>query len=168
VDDVVEAFNRVAAGEGVVEPLGGRRYWAALSLPVLVHAPDEGRQAEVMKAVALLRAAGFIEFVLICRPGAVLDEEARAEGFETRGADAATIFATIVEFGGGVVYDFAGSQARNVRAARWLAARMGSATSRLVAAQVPNHPDALTDALLGVTLPRPQASSGVGSVIGGR
>jgi ADP-heptose:LPS heptosyltransferase len=147
-DDVWEAFNRVAAGDAVVEPLAGRRYWAALSLAVLVHAPDDGRRAEVMSTLALLRRAGFIEFIVACRPGGVLDEEARAEGFETRVADAASFFAAIVEFGGGVVYDFATSETRQLRLARWVAAAMGSRTRRVAAGPVPNDAAALTDTLL--------------------
>ena len=144
-EDVWEAFNRVAAGDVVVEPLAGRRYWAALSLGVLVHAPDDSRTEEVMGTLALFRRAGFIELMVACRTGSALDEAARAEGFETREADTATIFAAIVEFGGGVVYDFATSETRAVRRARWLATRMGNATSRVVTSAVPQGPDALTD-----------------------
>ena len=151
VDDVCEAFEQVAAGDAVVEPRDGRRYWAALSLAVLVHAPDDGPRAEVMRALALLRRAGFMEFVLACRPGGALEEQARAEGFETRSVDARTIFAAIVEFGGGVVYDFAASETRNVRAARWLAAKLGNPTRRVAVEQVPNDPGALADTILAAS-----------------
>jgi hypothetical protein len=148
VDDVCEAFDRVAAGDGVIAPVGGRRYWAALSLSVLVHAPDDSRAADVMEALRLLRRAGFIDYTLACRQEDPLDKQARAEGFESRAADATTLFDAIVEFGGGVVYDFANHETGGLRMAMSVARRMGSGARRVWANDVPTDADALTDALL--------------------
>jgi heptosyltransferase-2 len=148
VDDLCEAFAAVAAGDGVIEPLAGRRYWAALSLSVLVHAPDASRDGEVMRALRLFREAGFIEYVLACGPGTRLADRARAEGHDTRAANAATLLDTFVELDGGIVHDFGAVVARDLRKAMWLARRVGVDPRRIVAAAVPATAEELTDQLL--------------------
>ncbi len=149
VDDVWEAFDRVAAGDGIVEPSHGRRYWGSLSVPVLLHAPAGSRHADVMAALRLLRSAGFIEFVVMCERGSAVDTQARAEGFESRGAARLSLVNAILEFGGGVVYDLAARETSALRMALWVARRAGCGVRRVAAREVPGEPGALADVIIG-------------------
>jgi hypothetical protein len=149
VDDVCEAFHCVVRGDGVLEPLNGRRYWAALSLSVLVHAPFEAQADEAMATLRLLRQGGFIEIVLGCRRGSALADQAAAEGVDVRGCDTASLFDAIIELTGGVVYDFGTVPTPGLRRAMWLARRVGSETCRIGASwTIADDAGALTDRLL--------------------
>jgi ADP-heptose:LPS heptosyltransferase len=107
-DSVCVAYDELMAGGGSCEPAQGRRMWAAASFGVIVHSttPSGGSGEEALGALRDFEHAGFANLALSCPPSHPAVTRARAEGFDVRGADARALMDLLVEFDGGVLYDW--------------------------------------------------------------
>jgi ADP-heptose:LPS heptosyltransferase len=155
------AFETVLNGGGATEPQDGRHSWAAASLGVVVHAPDPDRQAEsALEVLRLLEAARFVDVSLSCPPGSTLAARVSAAGIDVRGCDAASLADLMVEFAGGVIYDFASRPTLHLRTAQLMTRGWtGHPVHRVPAAPAEQVVTGLTDYLLEAIGGSPRAAS---------
>ena len=107
-DSVCVAYDELMAGGGSCEPADGRRMWAAASFGVIVHSTTSsgGSGDQILGALRDFEHAGFVNLALSCPSSHPAAVRARAEGFDVRGADARALMDLLVEFDGGVLYDW--------------------------------------------------------------
>ncbi len=121
VSDLCAVIDAVWEGHTIVEPVAGRRSWAAVSLSPIVHSSCAVLDERALDAMRRLRAEGFIEFALACRQGSPTATAAAGEGFDVRPNTLGCLVDVLVEFDGGPVYDLDACPRRTVRLALSLA-----------------------------------------------